>query len=99
MQLRNNSANLSHACKQGFFCTINSVEEFRLIEAVATYPDFEPLPNTREYLIVFGVHNSTSTPAQAALLGNWANDAVQHTLSFVSHVTRLTVIAMVMLML
>ena len=75
------------------------MEEFRLIEAVITYPDFEPLPNTREYLLVFGVHNSTSTPAQAALLGNWANDAVQQTLSFVSHVARLTVVAVVMLML
>ena len=91
--------NSSHVCKQGFFCAINSVEEFRLSEAVVSYADFEPLPNTRQYLIAFGVHNSTSTPAQVVLLGNRVNDAIQLTLSFVSHVTLLTLIATVMFML
>lgn len=89
----------THVCKQVFFHTINSVEEFRLTEAVVSHPDFEPLPNTRQYLIAFGVHNSISTPAQVVLLGNRANDAIQLTLSFVSHITLLTVVAMVMFML
>ena len=89
----------SYACKQGFFSAISSVEEFRLVEAVVSYPDFEPLPDTRQYLLAFGVHNSTSTPAQVVLLGSRSSDAVHPAHSFVSHITSLILVTTIVFML